>query len=357
MEANGVKSKSRRADSADLSIGPHDTMEQRVSNMNTSSATLVEILRKMMLIRMFEEKIVDVYGVQDMKTPVHLSIGQEAIAVGVCENLETNDYVFTTHRSHGHGLAKGADPGKLYAEFYGRIDGYCKGKGGSMHLSVPEVGIHGTSAIVGGGIPLAVGTALASSMRGDERVSVSFFGDGAVDEGVFHESLNFAALKKLPVVFVCENNFYAVSSPISARQPHDDIARRAEGYNIPGFRLDGNDAIAVYHAAGQAVKRARNKEGPTLLECRTYRWKGHVGPDCDYENGCRPRFELDDWMDRCPIEILKKSLVRTGIMNGIQIQALVGEIHGQLNSALEWAKRSPYPNKSDVFKDVFFKGK
>lgn len=330
-------------------------MNYTTSDKPIQPAILMELLRKMVLLRKFEEKIVDVYSIQDMKTPVHLYIGQEAIATGVCAHLKASDYLFTNHRSHGHCLAKGADPGKLYAEFYGRVDGYCKGKGGSMHPSVPEVGIHGTSAIVGGGIPLAVGTALASKLRGDGKISVVFFGDGAVDEGVFHESLNFASLKKLPVIFVCENNFYAVSSHISARQTNDNIAQRAASYDMPGVGLDGNDVTAVYRAAHQATERSRNLEGPTLIECRTYRWKGHVGPDCDHENGCRPKEELDDWAEMCPIKLFKKRLIGENILKEKQFDALVEDIDTELGSRLEWARSSPYPAPEDVYKDLYFK--
>ncbi|MFO7558727.1 MAG: thiamine pyrophosphate-dependent dehydrogenase E1 component subunit alpha [Desulfobacterales bacterium] len=315
---------------------------------------LLKLIRTMLLIRKFEEKIIDVYPAQDMKTPVHLYIGQEAVAAGVCVNLAKDDYLFTNHRSHGHCLAKGADPGKLYAEFYGRTDGYCKGKGGSMHLAIPEIGIPGTSAIVGGGIPLGVGTALASKMKGDEKISAVFFGDGAVDEGVFHESLNFASLKKLPVIFVCENNFYSVNSHISARQPHDNIAKRAESYEVQGIQVNGNDVIAVYRASKAAVNRIRKNDGPTLIECRTYRWKGHVGSDCDYEMGCRPEGELNDWMAKCPIEIFKRQLIEDDILSEEQFQSVVDKIDADLMRALEWAKKSPYPDKKTVLSNVYF---
>lgn len=315
--------------------------------------TLKELLRIMVLIRRFEEKIIEVYGLQDMKSPVHLCIGEEAIAAGVCAHLRPEDYLFSTHRSHGHCLAKGVDPKVLYAEFYGRVGGCCRGKGGSMHPAWPELGILGTSAIVGGGIALAVGTALASQMRGDGRVSVTFFGDGGADEGTFHEGLNFAALKKLPVIFVCENNFYATNSPLAARQPHPDIYKRAAGYNIPAAALDGNDAVTIYLAAEYAVARARQGGGPTLLECKTYRWQGHVGPDCDHEKGCRPKEDLLAWMEKCPVELLKENLLRTGVIEPGWYDKLVRDTDRELDAALKFAKESPFPQKEELYQHVY----
>ncbi len=315
---------------------------------------LLGLCRTMVYIRRFEEKIVAVYGIQDMKTPVHLYIGEEAIASAFCAHLKRDDYVFTTHRSHGHCLAKGVDPGVLLAEFYGKKTGCCKGKGGSMHPASPQDGIVGTSAIVGGGIPLAVGTALASVMKGDDKVTAVFFGDGASEEGAFHEGLNFASLKRLPVVFVCENNFYAVNSPLSARQPHDNIAARADGYGIKGVRVDGNNVLEIYAAAGEAVHRARSGQGPTLVECVTYRWKGHVGPDCDYEKGCRPLIELEDWMDRCPVELYKEYLIGRHILTEGEFQEMTGSIDMVLEEALKFAKEGPFPGAEELLSDVYF---
>jgi pyruvate dehydrogenase E1 component alpha subunit len=330
--------------------------EYAIPTPKVSPNTLIGLLKTMTLIRRFEEKIVEVYPVQDMKSPVHLYIGEEAVATGVCAHLTRQDYIFTTHRSHGHCLAKGVDPAKLYAEFYGRITGCCKGKGGSMHPADPEHGILGTSAIVGGVIPLAVGTALKSYLVKEDRVSVAFFGDGASDEGAFHESLNFASLKRLPVVFVCENNFYATNSPLSARQPHDQIYKRAAGYAMPGLQADGNDVLGVYGKAKWAIERARKGEGPTLLECRTYRWKGHVGPDCDYKQGCRPKEELESWMDKCPIDTFKNQLAAKKILSEGAYHFMVREIDSQLESAIQSARQSAFPGPDEVFKDVYYQG-
>lgn len=314
---------------------------------------LLELYRKMLLIRRFEEKIIEVYPAQDMKTPVHLYIGEEAVAAGVCANLEQDDYLFTNHRSHGHCLAKGAEPKRLYAEFYGRIGGYCKGKGGSMHPAAPEYGILGASAIVGGGIPLAVGSALASRMKQDGKVSVVFFGDGASDEGVFHESLNFAALKRLPVLFVCENNYYATSSHQSARHAQPDIFKKSAAYGIPGFQIDGNNVLEVYQTAQAAVERARNGAGPTLIECKTYRWKGHVGPEADYKKGCRPKDELEQWMEACPLKGYMQFLAEHHVLSEEQHHRMQQTIDSELDTALQFAKSSPFPKKEELLNDVY----
>jgi pyruvate dehydrogenase E1 component alpha subunit len=323
----------------------------------TDTDVLRRLLRTMVLIRRFEEKIIEVYHLQDMKTPVHLYIGEEAIAAGVCENLTREDYIFTTHRSHGHCLAKGSAPETLYAEFYGRITGCSKGKGGSMHPVDPENGILGTTAIVGGGIPIAVGTALASKMKKDGRVSVTFFGDGASEEGTFHESLNFASLKRLPVVFVCENNFYATTSPLSQRQPHVNIAKKADGYGIPGVHVDGNNVLQVYEAAKDAIHRAREGKGPTLIECKTYRWKGHVGPDCDYQKGCRPKEELDEWMQRCPVKMFKEFLIEENLITEAEYTDMVKEIDSEMDRSLGAARQQPMPGKEELLRDVYYEKK
>jgi pyruvate dehydrogenase E1 component alpha subunit len=321
------------------------------------SDVLRNLYRTMLLIRRFEEKIVEVYPQQDMKTPVHLCIGQEAISAGVCANLKKEDYIFSTHRSHGQFLAKGGEPRLLLAECYGRKTGCCSGKGGSMHPASVEYNMLGTTAIVGGGIVLAVGTALASCLRKETKVSVAFSGDGASDEGAFHEGLNFAALKKLPVVFICENNFYATNSHISARQPHDNIAKRSDAYGIEGIQLNGNDVLSVYMAAKVAIEKARMGGGPTLIECRTYRWKGHVGPDCDYEKGCRPKKELEDWMEKCPLKSYQEYLLQHKIMTDTELQCVSDNIDMEIGSALSFAKGSPFPDPCELTKNVYFEKK
>ncbi|OQX06255.1 MAG: hypothetical protein BWK76_26460 [Desulfobulbaceae bacterium A2] len=314
---------------------------------------LRELLREMLYLRRFEEKIVEVYPRQDMKSPVHLYIGQEAVAAGCCAHLHRDDYLFTNHRSHGHCLAKGADPFSLYAEFYGRVDGCCHGKGGSMHPAYPELGILGTSAIVGGGIPLAVGAALAAKLTGSERIAICFFGDGAAEQGSLHESLGFASLKKLPVVFVCENNLYAVASPLGQRQPASSIADRARAHALPACEVDGNDVGAVYEAAAAAVGRARAGDGPSLLECRTYRWKGHVGPDCDSLRGCRDKAEIDRWIARCPIKLVSNFLQAQQLLTEEEFRQWQEEIDGQLDTALTRARASKLPGAEELLQHVY----
>lgn len=314
---------------------------------------LLSLFRTMLRIRRFEEKIVEIYRFQDMKTPVHLCIGQEAVAAGVCAAIERRDYLFTNHRSHGHCLAKGMDPRLLFAELYGRETGCCCGKAGSMHPAAPELGIRGTSAIVGGGIPHAVGAALASKMIGDERIAVVFFGDGASEQGAFHESLSFSALHRLAVIFVCENNLYATNSPLRARQPNGDIFLRAHPYGVSGVQLDGNDVEAVYVAARQAVRVARAGGGPSLMECRTYRWTAHVGPEPDFAQGCRPEGELREWMRRCPIARLERRLQESSALDAEHRGIMEREIDAEIEAALQFAKKSPFPDPSDLLKDVF----
>ena len=284
------------------------------------------LYRSMLLVRRFEELIVEVYPEQEMKTPVHMCIGQEAIAAGVCAHLKLGDPLFSTHRNHGHCLAKGMPPEPLYAEFYGRVTGCCRGKGGSMHSCWPEAGIMGTTAIVGGGIPLAVGAALALKLRKAPGVSV---------------------------VFVCENNGYATNSPLAARQPLRDIHLHAAGYGIPAVAVDGNCALTVHHEAGKAVRRARAGLGPSLLECHTYRWKGHVGPDCDHEKGCRPLSELEHWIGRCPIERLGERLLAEGLADAAWCETLRAQIDRDLRLALDRAKAAPYPDPAEVARHVF----
>jgi len=316
-------------------------------------ATLRQMYLLMLRIRKFEEKVVELYPAQDMRSPVHLYIGHEAIATGVCLNLRKDDYVSSNHRGHGHCIAKGMDMRLMLAEFYGKKTGYCKGKGGSMHLVDPENGVLGTSAIVGGGLPLAVGAALASVMQGNERVSVAFFGDGAVDEGSFHESLNFASLKKLPVVFVCENNFYATNSHQSARHSNNDIACLAEGYMMPSVCVDGNDVITVFETARNAINRARSGKGPTFMECRTYRWKAHVGPDCDVEKGCRPREELDQWVKRCPVKRFRELLLDENVLPESEMLELARQVDEEIEEAVIFAKNSPLPSPTELYEDVY----
>lgn len=315
---------------------------------------LKRLFTTMTLIRTVEERVAVVYPEQEIKTPVHLCTGQEAVAAGVCIHLTREDTIFSTHRSHGHCLAKGMELRPMIAELYGRTTGCARGKGGSMHLVDPGRGIPGTTAIVGGCIPLAVGGALSAVLQGRKgRVSVAFFGDGAADEGAFAESMNFAALRQLPVIFVCENNNYATNSPRCARQPAVPIFERAAGYGIPGRQADGNDVQAVYRIAGEAIERARSGGGPTLLEFPTYRWKGHVGPTSDIESGCRPADEHEEWLKRCPLEGFKKQLLAKGVMTVTEMGRIHADSEKAVDEALAFAKASPLPDASELFDHVW----
>ncbi|MDA8084217.1 MAG: thiamine pyrophosphate-dependent dehydrogenase E1 component subunit alpha [Nitrospiraceae bacterium] len=318
-----------------------------------SRDVLLQLYTMMLRIRLFEDRTAVLYPEQLVKCPVHLCIGQEAIAAGVCAHLAKKDYIFSTHRSHGHCIAKGMDLKTISAELYGRSNGCAKGRGGSMHLVDFENGIPGTTAIVGGCIPLAVGAALAAVKMKTGRISVAFFGDGATEEGSFHESLNYASLKKLPVVFVCENNFYATNSPQRARQPEVNIADRAAGYGIPGIVIDGNDVQAVYASAGYAVERARSGSGPTLLEFRTYRWKGHVGPLEDIKIGCRPADEHEAWLKKCPVDKFDRLLRERGLLNEEEASRINSMIEAEVDEAIAFGKSGAEPDGSELYDYVY----
>jgi len=307
----------------------------------------------MLRIRLFEERVAELVEASEVKTPCHLYIGQEAIATGVCAALGREDYVWGGHRSHGHYLAKGGDLQAMMAELYGKSAGCSKGWGGSMHLVAPEVGILGTVPLVAATIPLAVGTALAAKLRGDGRVSVSFFGDGATEEGHFHESLNLAALYKLPVVFVCENNFYSSHMQLLERRASDNIHRVAEAHGLPGVRVDGNDVLAVYEAAVEAVSRAQRGEGPTLLECRTYRWRGHVGASWDMDVGVKRKDELKHWLRRDPIARARRRLRALGVDDSKLDRAEQG-LRREVDEAVAFARESPYPDASRLLSNVYW---
>lgn len=314
---------------------------------------LIELYRTMQLIRLVEQRINDEYKYDEIKTPIHLSIGQEAVAAGVCINLRKDDYIFATHRGHAQYIAKGGDIKKMVAELYLRKTGCAGGRGGSMHLIDPDVGILGSSAIVGGNIPLGTGTALASKLKRKDRVTVVFFGDGAADEGTFHESLNFAAVKKLPVVYVCENNFYAINSHQLARQADDNIYKWAQNYGMPSYRIDGNDVMEVADYARKAIERCRNDEGPTLIECLTYRWKGHIGTVDDVGEGYRPKEEYDYWISKCPIKRFTGFLKDMGILTDELIKKIDQEIYALIEEAFDFAQNSPKPAPDELMDFVY----
>lgn len=299
----------------------------------------LKLLRTMVRIRATEERILREYRAGAITGAIHLSIGQEAVAAGACAALGERDYVFSTHRGHGHALAKGIDLKRMWAELMGRETGVCHGHGGSMHLFCLEKGLMGGNGIVGGGIPLALGTAFAAQYRGTDQVTVGFFSEGASNQGVFHESLNLAALWKLPVVYVCENNRYAATTPIERSCANPAIADRAAPYGIPGEAVDGNDAEAVLEAATTAVRRARGGEGPSLIEARTYRMEPHCGIIADQ----RPPGEREVWRERDPIARLAARLLAEGVRQG-ELDAMREEVARELDEAVAFAAAQPFPD-------------
>jgi TPP-dependent pyruvate/acetoin dehydrogenase alpha subunit len=323
----------------------------------SESTTLApELMRSlytsMLRIRLAEEMIVKLYPEQEIRCPTHLSIGQEAVAAGGCAALRPTDTAFSGHRCHAHYLGKGGGLRAMFAELYGKAAGCCGGKGGSMHLTAPEVGMLGASAIVAGSVPLAVGAALAATLQGRDDVSVAFFGDAALEQGVLHESLAFAALRRLPVLFVCENNGYATNSPLSARQVRTDLAPRAGGHAVPGVIVDGNDVVAVYRAAAAAVARGRRGDGPTFIEAKTYRWREHVGPNFDVELGYRTQAEIDSWIARDPIVTHARRLERLGVVSAGERARIDAQVAADVEDAVAFAKQAPFPELDAMFSEV-----
>ncbi len=296
--------------------------------------------------RRFEEDVFEFYKRGLMPGLAHLYLGEEAIAVGVCAALRDSDYIGSTHRGHGHLVARGADPKRMMAEILGKATGYSKGKGGSMHIMAMDKGILGANGIVGGEMPISVGAAYASKYRGTDGVTVCFFGDGATNEGLFHESINMAAAWDLPIVFVIENNYFGISVDIRKVTKENTLSKRAVAYGIPGVTIDGNDVFAVHEEAKKAVDLARSGKGPSLIECLTYRWQGHhVGDPATY----RAESEFKSWKERDPIVNLEK----TGILSKAEIDAIRQKIDAEIAEASTFAEESPYPDMSDAFTDVF----
>jgi pyruvate dehydrogenase E1 component alpha subunit len=317
------------------------------------AGVLLYLYEMMLKIRLVEEKIADLVCNKEIVCPCHLSIGQEAVAVGICAALKKNDFVYSTHRNHAHYLAKGGSIRLMMAELYGRATGCSCGRGGSMHLVAAEFGFPGASAIVGGTIPHAVGSALAYSLQRSGQVAVAFFGDGATDEGVFYESLNFAALRQLPVVFICENNFYSTHMHISARHANVEIYKKAKVFNLPALRVDGYNVIEVFNSATEAVKRARNGDGATFLECITYRWRGHVGPNWDIDKGLRSQEEVDFWVNNCSLKSLEDYLLSEDLLSESERSKIIEKIQNDIEGAVKFAKESPYPDEGSVMDYVF----
>ncbi len=315
-----------------------------IAPRTTDPATLRRLYRDLVRVRMVDERIAELYPEQQMRCPVHLSIGQEAVSAGVCARLERQDWVMSGHRSHGHFLAKGGSLPSMLAEMYGRATGCTGGKGGSMHLIDLEAGFLGAVPIVGSTIPMAVGAAWGARSRGESRVVVSFFGEAATEEGVFHEAVNFACLKKLPVIFVCENNLFSVYTPLDVRQPGNrEVADVARGHGIESVQADGNDTVGVYDLAGWAVDRARAGQGPTFLEFKTYRWREHCGPYYDNDIGYRTEAEYLAWREKCPVERFERDLLASGVVDAQGMTEIRAAITRELDEAVAFAKASPFP--------------
>ena len=323
-----------------------------------SKVFLRQLYRTMKRIRLCEESLVEPIIKGEMKGPVHLYTGEEAIATGVCAALSRKDYVFGTHRSHGHYLAKGGTLQKLIAEIYGKETGCSKGRGGSMHIIDPEKGMLGAAPIVAGTISLAVGAALASKIKGEQRVSVSFFGDGATGEGVLYESLNFAALKKLPVIFACENNLYSTHLPIRECRPGKHIFGIGIPFGIMSFQVDGNDVLKVYETTKKAVEICKKNRGPVFIEFMTYRLRGHVGADDNVQGthtDIRPKEEIARWRKKDPIMKFERFLLKKKIFKKEELERIKKKLKDELQDAHIFAKNSPYPNPEELKKYVFKK--
>ena len=301
-------------------------------------------------IRLFEGELQKFFAAGKIPGFVHLYLGEEATATGACAALKTTDMITSTHRGHGHCLAKGGDLKLMMAEIYGRSTGYCKGKGGSMHIADFHIGILGANGIVGGGGPLAVGAALSCQYKDNKGVCACFFGDGASNQGTTQESLNMASAWKLPVIFINENNGYGISCPQCKSMAITDIADRAAAYDMPGVVVDGNDVLAVYEAVTVAVERARKGQGPSLIECKTYRWRGHFeGDACVY----RSEKELEEWKAKDPIPRFAKKLVETKTATQAELDAISAQVQADVDAAVKFAEESPYPTPADLLDDVY----
>jgi TPP-dependent pyruvate/acetoin dehydrogenase alpha subunit len=312
---------------------------------------LVDIYRQMYRIRAFEEAVLDCIKRGLIAGGPHLYIGEEAVAVGVCSALRSSDYITSTHRGHGHCIAKGGQMKPMLAEIFAKSTGYCKGKGGTMHIADMDLGILGANGIVGAGLPIAVGAALTGRLKGNDWVVASFFGDGASNTGAFHESVNLAAIWKLPVLFVCENNLYGMFSPMSVTTTITDVACRAQSYAIPGVVVDGNNVLAVREVALTAVERARSGQGPTLIECKTYRHLGHFVGDTE---SYRSPEEVAKWKESDPILWFSRILVERGILDDAENQRIMDEIEREVEEAVEFAIASPEPDMAELMSDIYY---
>jgi len=325
--------------------------KEKDHEISLNKEQLLNLLRKMLLIRSCEEQLVKSYARGEIPGGMHTYIGEEAVASGVCAHLTIEDAVFSTHRGHGHALAKGMKPERMIAEVMGKALGCCGGRGGSMHLFEPSVGFFGTSGIVGPSILLATGAGYKAKLQGSDRVGVAFFGDGASNNGAFHEGINMASAWSLPVMYVCENNLYATEVPLRTITKSPSVAERARGLGLPGVQVDGQDVLAVHQVAGEAIARARGGEGPTLIECLTYRYRAHA--EGMRETGYRAVEELDQWKERDPIRAFKERLLAMGTADSQELTELEQSAQQTAEQAADFARKSPLPDPKTLTDFVF----
>jgi pyruvate dehydrogenase E1 component alpha subunit len=318
--------------------------------MTATKEQLLAMYTTMVKIRLFESRVGEEFAKGNCPGFIHLYIGEEAVAAGACAHTKAGDFVTSTHRGHGHCIAKGGDMNLMMAELFAKKTGYCKGKGGSMHIADVDLGILGANGIVGGGPPIACGAAFSSKYHGKDNVALCFFGDGASNQGTVHEGLNMASVWKLPVVFICENNGYGISCSQARHQAVSDVADRANGYDIPGVVVDGNDVMAVYEALGEAIKRARAGQGPSLIECKTYRWRGHFEGD---PTVYRTDEEVQRWIKKDPIPRFEKVLKDMGVADDAKLEAIKKDIAAQVEASVKFAVESPFPSPEEVMDDVY----
>ena len=318
--------------------------------MDIQREKLILMYEVMLKIRHFEGRVRDLFAAGKIPGSVHLYLGEEAVAAGACAALSDDDRITSTHRGHGHIIAKGGDLKRMMAELFGKATGYNKGKGGSMHIAAPSLGILGANGIVGAGLPIATGSALSAKLQGTKHVTICFFGDGASNQGTFHEAINLGSAFDLPVVYVCENNIYGVGTRQCDVRNVEDIADRALGYGIPGLAVDGNDVIAVYEACREAVDRARSGKGPTLIECKTYRWRCHFEGEPDTY---RPPEEVVAWKAREPIAPYRSKLIEQGVLSEEEADAIEARVVREVDEAAEFAEQSPLPEPQSALEDLW----
>jgi pyruvate dehydrogenase E1 component alpha subunit len=318
--------------------------------MDIPGETLILMFERMLKIRHFEERVKNLFAAGELPGFVHLYLGQEAVAAGACAALRDDDYITSTHRGHGHIIAKGGDVKRMMAELYAKATGYNKGKGGSLHIADPTLGILGANGIVGAGIPIATGAALSAKLRKTDQVTICFFGDGAANQGTFHEAINLASAFDLPIVYVCENNLYAVGTRQSQVRKIEDIADRGTAYGMPGLAIDGNNVIAVHEATKEAVDRARAGEGPTLIECKTYRWRTHFEGEPDTY---RPPEEVKAWMKREPIAPYRSQLIESGVLSEAEAAEIESAVLREIDEAVEFGRSSPSPKPESALEDLW----